>query len=161
MGGWIYKILFTENPRPLPHTIPYPSRQNAKASMPLELRAIELDQFEIAKKWALELVEKRADIDISGAEFDFVRSIRVFNIQFASQRLVGENDRCGRFASILQGTYGPQGTFSWVVASPKDLPNAHVGLENWGEDCPVVSNRSVFVDWRDSGGIYGFEQVNY
>jgi hypothetical protein len=41
------------------------------------------------------------------------------------------------------------------------LPEAHLGLEGWGEDCPVISNRSVFVDWRDYEGNYGFEQVNY
>jgi len=36
-----------------------------------------------------------------------------------------------------------------------------MGLEGWGKDCPILSNRSVFVDWRDHEGSYDFEQVNY
>ena len=38
---------------------------------------------------------------------------------------------------------------------------AHMGLERWGEHCPGIYHRSVFVDWRDYDGNYGFEQVNY
>ena len=38
---------------------------------------------------------------------------------------------------------------------------AHVGLERWGQNCPGIYHRSVFVDWRDYEGNYGFEQVNY
>ena len=35
--------------------------------------------------YALQLVEDRADIDISGPEFNFVRSIRVFDVRYARQ----------------------------------------------------------------------------
>ena len=41
------------------------------------------------------------------------------------------------------------------------LPAAHTGLERWGQNCPGIYHRSVFVDWRDYVGNYGFEQVNY
>lgn len=109
----------------------------------------------------LRLVQKRADIDISGSEFDFVRSIRVFDVRFATQMKAGENEVCRRFATVYLGTYGAQGDFSWQTSSPGAIPDAHVGLEGWGDDCPVVANRSVFVDWRDFEGKYGFEQVNY
>ena len=111
--------------------------------------------------YALQLVEDRADIDISGPEFNFVRSIRVFDVRYASQRLVGEAEVCRRYASVYLGRYGMQGDFSWRVSSPSDLPPAHEGLEGWGGDCPRVANRSVFVDWRDFEGNYGFEQVDY
>jgi len=110
---------------------------------------------------ALGLVQDRADIDISGPEFNFVRSIRVFDVRFASQREAGENDQCRRYALVYLGTYGTQGEFSWAVSAPTALPDAHVGLEGWGSDCPTLHNRSVFVDWRDYEGNYGFEQVNY
>jgi hypothetical protein len=110
---------------------------------------------------ALHLVQDRADIDISGPEFNFVRSIRVFDVRIASQREAGENDQCRRHALVYLGTYRTQGEFSWSVSAPAALPDAHVGLEGWGSDCPSVFNRSVFVDWRDHGGNYGFEQVNY
>ena len=110
---------------------------------------------------ALRLVQDRADIDISGPEFNFVRSIRVFDVRFASQGEVGENSDWRRYAMIYLGTYGTQGEFSWAVSKPSALPDAHAGLEGWGTDCPSIYNRSVFVDWRDYVGNYGFEQVNY
>ena len=105
-----------------------------------------------------------ADIDISGPEFNFVRSIRVYNVTFASQRESGgELDReCNRYFSMRIGTYGTQGDFRWLRgSSPGQLPDAHVGLERYGEHCPGIFHRSVFVDWRDYDGNYGFEQVNY
>ena len=105
-----------------------------------------------------------ADIDISGPEFNFVRSIRVYNVTFASQRESGgELDReCNRYFSMRIGTYGIQGDFRWLRgSSPGQLPDAHVGLERYGEHCPGIFHRSVFVDWRDFEGNYGFEQVNY
>lgn len=111
--------------------------------------------------FAMRLVQDRADIDISGPEFNFVRSIRVFDVRFASQRVAGENDQCQRRALVYLGTYGTQGEFSWAVSAPTALPEAHVGLEGWGSDCPSLYHRSVFVDWHDYEGNYGFEQVNY
>ncbi|MEQ8897155.1 MAG: hypothetical protein RID23_08680 [Roseovarius sp.] len=114
-----------------------------------------------AESSSLRLVQDRADIDIGGPEFDFVRSIRVFDVRYASQRLVGEGEVCRRYASVYLGTYGRQGGFSWHVSSPEALPSAHSGLEGWGKNCPQISNRSVFVDWRDFDGNYGFEQVAY
>jgi hypothetical protein len=106
-------------------------------------------------------VQDRADIDISGPEFNFVRSIRVFHVRFASQRRVGENDQCRRYASVRLGTYKSQGEFSWANSAHSALPYAHIGLERFGMDCPSLFHRSVFVDWRDFDGNYGFEQVNY
>lgn len=114
--------------------------------------------------FALTLVQgsPRADIDIGGPEFNFVRSIRVYNVTYASQRESGRDGDCNRFFSMRIGTYGTQGDFRWSRgASPSQLPEAHVGLERYGEHCPGIFHRSVFVDWRDYEGNYGFEQVNY
>lgn len=103
-----------------------------------------------------------ADIDISGPEFNFVRSIRVYNVTYASQRESGRDGDCNRSFSMRIGTYGTQGDFHWSRGSgPSQLPEAHVGLERYGEHCPGIFHRSVFVDWRDYEGNYGFEQVNY
>lgn len=101
-----------------------------------------------------------ADIDISSPAFDFVRSIRVFAVTNARQHRSGD-DNCNRYASVRVGTYGNQGDFGWRNARVTDLPPAHTGLERYGEWCPGISHRSVFVDWRDYEGNYGFEQVNY
>ena len=103
-----------------------------------------------------------ADIDISGPEFNFVRSIRVYSVTYASQRESGRDRGCTRFFLMRIGTYGTQGDFRWSRgSSPSQLPEAHVGLERYGEHCPGIFHRSVFVDWRDYEGNYGFEQVNY
>lgn len=111
--------------------------------------------------FALLFVQNRADIDISGPEFNFVRSIRVYDVRYARQRESGRDGDCNRTAVVSLGTYETQGDFSWSRSSPSALPAAHVGLERWGEHCPNISHRSVFVDWRDYEGNYGFEQVNY
>ena len=111
--------------------------------------------------YALHLVEDRADIDISGPEFNFVRSIRVFDVRYARQHESGRDGDCNRSAVVVLGTYGMQGDFSWRASSPAALPAAHAGLERWGEHCPSIYHRSVFVEWRDYSGNYGFEQVNY
>jgi len=111
--------------------------------------------------YTLHLAEDRADIDISGPEFNFVRSIRVYDVRHAWQRESGEDGDCNRSATVVLGSYGTQGDFSWSASSPAALPAAHVGLEGWGEHCPGIWHRSVFVEWRDYSGTYGFEQVNY
>lgn len=103
----------------------------------------------------------RADIDISGPEFNFLRSIRLFDVRQAWQRQSGEEGSCYRSTSVFLGSYETQGNFSWRSSSLAALPDAHVGLEGWGEDCPGITHRSVFVEWRDYSGNYGFEQVNY
>jgi len=110
---------------------------------------------------ALRLVQDRADIDISGPEFNFIRSIRVFHVRLASQYEAGKDGSCERAARVLLGSYGVQGAFSWKNSYLGALPEFYQGLEQWGEDCPRIDHRSVFVDWRDYEGNYGFEQVNY
>ncbi len=102
----------------------------------------------------------QADIDISGAEFNFVRSIRVFNVQ-ARQWEHGRDNDCSRYASVRLGTYGTQGDYRWSRSDVSAIPAAHVGLERYGDTCPSIYNRSVFIDWRDYEGNYGYEQVNY
>lgn len=109
----------------------------------------------------LQPIQDRADIDISGPEFDFVRSIRIFDVRYARQHESHRSGDCRRRAFVLLGTYGTQGDFSWQPSTVDALPVAHVGLEQWGEHCPDIYHRSVFVEWRDYAGHYGFEQVNY
>ena len=103
-----------------------------------------------------------ADIDISGSEYDFVRSIRVYNVEYARQRESGgDNGDCRRSEKVRVGTYGVQGDFRWSGSSVASLPDAFEGLAGWGESCPSLYQRSVFIDWTDYQGKYGYEQVNY
>ncbi len=124
-------------------------------------RTPEAPDYLVPADQALRLVQDRADIDISGPEFNFVRSIRVFDVRYARQHESGRDGDCNRSATVVLGTYGTQGGFAWQRSSITALPAAHVGLERWGQNCPGIYHRSVFVDWRDYEGNYGFEQVNY
>jgi len=117
------------------------------------------DAAPLPEGFALQLAQDRADIDISGADFNFVRSIRVFDARYVRQRET--RDDCSRSENIRLGTYGTQGEFRWTGSSVAALPDAHVGTERWGSNCPSVFHRSVFVEWHDYEGNYGFEQVNY
>lgn len=104
-----------------------------------------------------------ADIDIGGPAFDFVRSIRVFSVEHMRQRETGPEgeEDCRRSSRVRVGRYGVQGDFYWRETDPSALPDAYIGDEGWGKDCPFLRGRSVLVDWADSAGNYGYEQVYY
>ena len=53
---------------------------------------------------ALQLVQDRADVDISDPAFDFVRSIRVFEITY-QQRRSSDGD-CNSWGTVYMGSYG-------------------------------------------------------
>ena len=138
----------------------FPARNTADPIM-AAWRTPEAPKHLVPADQALRLVQNRADIDISGPEFNFVRSIRVFDVRYARQHESGRDGDCNRSASVVLGTYGIQGDFAWQRSSIAALPTAHVGLERWGQNCPGIYHRSVFVDWHDYRGEYGFEQVDY
>lgn len=120
---------------------------------------------QLPEGFALQLVQSMdtgADIDISDPAFDFVRSIRVYNVTYARQHESGRDGDCNRSFTMRVGEYGAQGQFRWRRSSAyTELPEAHEGLERYPSNCPSIFHRSVFVDWRDYEGNYGFEQVNY
>ena len=157
----IFDALFrTEDMRPrqsFPTTHHVPEAMTAATVLSIDETSNEL----VPVEFPMRLVQDRADIDISGPEFNFVRSIRVFDVRYALQHESGRDGDCNRSAVVVLGTYGTQGDFSWQRSSTAALPSAHVGLERWGDNCPSIYHRSVFVDWRDYEGNYGFEQVNY
>jgi len=101
--------------------------------------------------------DEQAETDISGDAFDFVRSIRVFHIQF-SQRENSKGD-CNTYDATRLGSYGVQGDYRWTRSSVAQVPPGSQ-LPDTGH-CNWVSYRSVFVDWRDHEGSYGFEEVRY
>ncbi len=101
-----------------------------------------------------------ADIDISGPTFAFIRSINVFDV-YLRQGLVGEGEDCRRTARIRHGSYDANGQYHWRDGSSAALPPAFRGDEGFGTTCPSLAVRSVFVEWTDHSGGYGFEQVDY
>lgn len=154
----LYDILFSGQDRPQPQSSPATEYITTEVAV---LKFNDLNTRLLAQGFALQLVQDRADIDISGPEFNFVRSIRVYDVRYARQHESGRDGDCNRSATIYLGTYGTQGEFSWARSSPTALPEAHTGLERWGFNCPSIYHRSVFMDWRDYQGNYGFEQINY
>lgn len=104
----------------------------------------------------------RADFDISGPEFNFVRSIRVYMVR-GQQRESGREgeEECNRSSSARVGRYGVQGDYAWNRSSLVEVPRAYARPSGWGRHCPTVWFRSVFVDWRDYEGNYGWERVDY
>lgn len=162
----IYEILM-ENTQPKQS---FPSTPLAATHLPLQsavYRHSGGDAERLPEETMLQLVKGFsgdngiADIDISGSEFDFVRSIRVFHVPLAMQA-EGDKNGCDRMGGWVQlGTYSSQGRFVKTAVPHSALPDAHVGMEGFGENCPHIFHRSVFVDWRDYEGNYGFEQVNY
>jgi len=157
----LYDIMNEGDETPLPYSSPLPQTSLWGNVMLAVLRSGATPPGSLPEGFALQFVQDRADIDISGPEFNFVRSIRVYDVRYARQRESGRDSDCNRTAVVSVGTYGVQGDFSWSRSSPTALPAAHEGLERWGESCPNIWHRSVFVDWRDYEGNYGFEQVNY
>ena len=99
----------------------------------------------------------RSDVDISGPEFDFVRSIKVFNIQYNQRR--NHDGDCNRTDATQLGTYGTQGDYRWARSTSSAVPASSDFDPPSG--CNDYFYRSVFIDWRDYLGNYGSEEVRY
>ena len=105
----------------------------------------------------LQLVQNRADVDISDTAFDFVRSIRVFEITYQQRR--NQHGDCNSWGVVYMGTYGAQGDYSRRRSSVSAVPAASDLAVP--ADCRDYRHRSVFVEWRDYKGSYGHEEVHY
>ncbi|MEM7504911.1 MAG: hypothetical protein AAF417_22990, partial [Pseudomonadota bacterium] len=119
-----YDIYAGRSGTPLPYSSPEAIAADSLDAVPAVLRTFPASP-EVSQGFALQLVQDRADIDISGSDFNFVRSIRVFDVRYARQRESGRDGDCNRSAVVSLGTYGTQGDFSWQRSSPGALPSAH------------------------------------
>ena len=113
---------------------------------------------ELEMLYSVQAVGRGADIDVSDPAFDFIRSIDVFDVR-ATQ--TGEREGCDRSETVRRGSYDVNGQFRWQQGSVRALPPAFRGDERYGENCPSINLRSVFVDWENQQGNYGFEQIDY
>lgn len=98
-----------------------------------------------------------ADIDISGREFDFVRSIDVWHVRY-SVRLTGSSQNCVISDQTDHGSYGVQGDFRWTRSAARLSPawiRPRFDCSNPG------AMRAVGVSWTDSFGVQGREVVTY
>jgi hypothetical protein len=111
--------------------------------------------------------EGRADIDISDPAFNFVRSIRVYDINWWEYD--HENDKgdhtCRRWGQKVRlGIYGTQGDFAWRNAHVTQATNQPwLGFSTrQDESCAYAGRfRGVAVEWRDYEGNHGYEVVRY
>lgn len=101
--------------------------------------------------------DEQVETDISGDAFGFVRSIRVYHIQYRQDE--GRGDNCIRSDLTRLGSYGVQGDYRWTGSNVSQVPAAS-GL-SIPKGCRSYYYRSVFVDWRDHAGNYGSEEVHY
>lgn len=104
-----------------------------------------------------QIIADRADIDISDPAFDFVRSIRVFEISYRQSR--SSDGGCSIFESMHLGSYGMQGDYIRRPGRAEDVPATSEFRLPVG--CLGYAYRSVFVEWRDAQGGYGHEEVRY
>ena len=148
-----YDIYAGRSGTPLPYSSPEAIAADSLDAVPAVLRTFPASP-EVSQGFALQLVQDRADIDISGPEFNFVRSIRVFDVLINDDRDDGD---CDRYARVRLGSYGTQGDFSWQRSNRSAIPTAF-GPTRSG--CSLFA-RAVFVEWRDYLGNYGYERINY
>lgn len=106
-----------------------------------------------------------ADIDISDPDFDFVRSIKVYHIDWYHRNVNSSGGgECSKRSSMAKvGTYGPQGGFSWGYLS--DIYDAPAWLDMGiyqSSNCEAAGRfRGVGVEWTDYSGVHGYEVVQY
>ncbi|WP_420892497.1 hypothetical protein [Phaeobacter piscinae] len=159
----LYNFAFADAPNSEAAITPIPAMQSSGFELP-SLDAVfrlDYDSPEISgllQKVAGEISSEsgKADIDISGPDFDYVRSIRVYHVRFEARK---EKDYCGEHDSTQIGVYGPQGEFSWTGFSAKAVPT-YVMPRVRG--CPEGGRRrAVGIEWRDYEGNVGSEIVYY
>lgn len=142
---------------PLGASAPAPERPSFRSRLfQVAMRSSGEAKHSLEETAARIIQANQADIDISGQEFNFVRSIRVYHVEFTARK---ERDYCGEHDSTRVGTYGPQGEFSWSGFSAKSVP-AYMMPRVRG--CPEVGRvRAVGVEWKDYEGNKGSELVRY
>lgn len=106
---------------------------------------------------ALIPVQDRADVDISDPSYDFVRSIRVTNIEYSQLR--NHDGDCNSTTYVRLGLYGAQGDYAWRRGALSDVPRVSAFAPR--AFCGEYRFRSVILEWRDTSGDPGFEEVTY
>lgn len=147
-------------------TFPAPPMQSFSTAEPEIVPAVfKTAYFEPSAAAILELVagdvsdaNGRADVDISDPVFDFVRSIRVWDVRTYRHRPQGSDGGCHEFAVMNLGSYGTQGDFAWRLTGPGSAPAFVIP----SRACTRFSGRrGVGVEWTDYEGNHDFEWVSY
>lgn len=108
-----------------------------------------------------------ADVDISNGDFDFVRSIKVYDVEWREYHQDRDNGEhyCVRGRQRVRlGSYGTQGDFTW-----RNAPVTQATAQPWlgfttrpDNNCDHAGFfRGIAVEWRDFEGNHGYEVVRY
>jgi len=144
---------------------------------------LEDNEAQQALEGLLTNISQQADIDISDPAFDFVRSLRVYHMQYQQQR--GRDDCWSQDASRL-GSYGAQGDYRWQGynligvtyervwvrdgrdSGWRDIPHYSWNVPSQSSihsipfgNCNSINIRAVGVSWTDWEGNPGYEEVHY
>ena len=98
-----------------------------------------------------------ADTDIGGPEFDFVRSIGVWQVEYRHRYT--DRHGCIEYDNSRRGVYGTQGDYRWVRSSAHAAP-AWIAVDLTCRPAAALY-RAVGVEWRDHLGNPGHEVVRY
>lgn len=122
------------------------------------IRKVEAGFSDEARLHLAQAVGSGADIDISDPAFDFVRSIRVWDVRWFSHREQGRDDECRLSYTINVGTYGVQGQFGWRRAHLNDAPSWVIPYKGCRDG---NQRRGVGVEWNDFEAVHDYEWVSY
>ena len=96
-----------------------------------------------------------ADIDISGLEFDFVRSIRVWDVRHYSHREQGQDDVCSESYNMRLGTYGHRANSAGNAQSQRQPQSGcfrHGAARHQAGDAELVMNGKITKPTTDMSG---------
>ena len=100
-----------------------------------------------------------ADVDISSATFDFLRSIKVYDIRYKIKKT--DTGYCYETGIANIGTYGMQGDFGWDELGFDEAPNWAITNRN----CPNRGKerviRGVGIEWTSFNGVHDYDFITY
>lgn len=99
--------------------------------------------------------------DISGPDFDFVRSIKVWHVQNYIHHDNGEHG-CRLQESVAVGSYDAVGDYRWTQSSYDQTPDFVIPQKTCSEPgTHANSRRGVGLEWTDHTGNPSNEWVSY
>lgn len=100
-----------------------------------------------------------ADVDISSATFDFLRSIKVYDIRYRIKKT--DNGYCYESGVANIGRYGLQGDFAWSEMDFDDAPNWAITNRNCPQKGKERAINGVGIEWTSFNGVHDYDFITY
>ena len=157
----LYDITFPNGPTPThdPFASPVPvAFQNDRVDVETD-RLLRLIGDASGTHGDLAESNETADIDISSPTFDFLRSIKVYDIRYKIKKT--DHGYCYETGVSNIGSYGIQGDFEWDEMDFDDAPNWAIT----DRSCPQKGKERVLnavgIEWTDYSGVHGYDLITY